>query len=48
MTKENMKNVHSNSKPKKRSMLPKIVIIFMLIATIALYVSTIVYQVAAN
>lgn len=46
MVKENNNNSH-NQKKKKRTNLPKILTIFMLIATIALYVSTIVYQVAA-
>jgi hypothetical protein len=46
MTKENIKST-SASKKRSRTNLPKIITIFMLIATIALYISTIVYQVAA-
>ncbi len=47
MAKENVKVVSKGKSKKRRSNLPKILTIFMLLATIALYISTIVYQVAA-
>ena len=47
MAKENVKVVTKGKSKKPRTNLPKILTIFMLMATIALYISTIVYQVAA-
>lgn len=47
MAKENVKVISKGKSKKTRTNLPKILTIFMLLATIALYISTIVYQVAA-
>lgn len=47
MAKETVKKVNNLAKKKARTNLPKILTIFMLIATIALYISTIIYQVAS-
>ena len=43
-----MKNDSIKKKKKGKSILPKAITIFMLIATVALYVSTIIYQVIGN
>jgi len=48
MAKENVKVVTKGKSKKPRTTLPKIITIIMLFATIALYISTIVYQVAAK